>query len=628
MSTKPLRRLSGPAAAAALHRRVEALVGAGRFGEAVEALAPLAAAPGARPALLHLMADLHWRNGDTVQAESWFRRAIKAAPRELAPYLHLVELFRSQEKFAEAATVLRKAVKAAPRSALAHGHLGAVLQDLDRLPEALEAMRRSAELDPDNPKIHNNLGVVYQRLGRPADGLAAFERAVALQPDYGEARRNLGRHWRAAGERERAEAIFAALVEEHPESFADARELAGFYLEDGRTAQAVALYRRFEGSSDPRVLTALGSSLQELGRISRGDDALRTALKLDPRSGIAWFHLVKSMDKADLTDAVRLIQRALAEERDDDTNREHLAFALGRAYERLKRPAEALRYLNQGNALRRRGYDYDSAREREVFEAIKGVFSADNAARWSSGGCEDPAPIFILGMPRSGTTLVEQILSSHPEVFGAGELALMAQLVGGRLQPRGGFPTGFTALSDAERLALGRDYVDGLRQRSAEHRYVTDKMPHNFLRLGAIRAALPNAKILHCRRDPRDNCWSIYKENFAGHHPYAHDLKELGEYHRLYQGLMAHWRAVYPGQFLEVDYEDLVAAPEPQVRRMLAYCGLDWHEDCLRFYEQDRNVHTASKLQVRQPIYRSSVAAWEPFREELGPLLSALEGPG
>jgi tetratricopeptide (TPR) repeat protein len=622
---RPAYRMASPGALAALHQRVEALVAAHRFGDAIDVLKPLLATRKVKPALLHLMADLHWRNNDTVQAEAWFRRAIKAEPANLAPYLHLVEMFRSQEKWPEAERILRKAVKVVPGSALVHGHLGAVLQDQDRLPEAYEAMRRSAELDPDNPKIHNNLGVVYQRLGQPTRALAAFEHALSLQPDYAEASRNLARHWRAAGDRERAQAILSDLVNRSPKSFVDACELAGFWLEEGRNDEALALYQRFEGSTDPSVLSRLGSSLQEVGRIARGNEALRTALSLDPRSGIAWFHLVLAMDKEDLEEAIGVMRRVLKEERDNDLNREHLSFALGRAYERLKRPAEALRFLSQGNALRRRGYEYASERERQAFASIKDVFSRANAERWAGGGCDDGTPVFIVGMPRSGTTLVEQIIASHPDVFGAGELGLLSTLVAQQLAPHGGFPAGMTALSDAERLAMGRDYVAGLRQYSAEHRFVTDKMPHNFLRLGVIRSILPNAKIVHCRRDARDNCWSIYKQNFAGHHPYAHDLQELGEYHRMYQALMEHWRAVYPGQFLDVDYEVLVENPETQVRRMLEYCGLEWSDECLRFYEQERNIHTASKLQVRQPMYRSSVAAWEPFKDQLRPLLRVLE---
>lgn len=606
---------------------MQVLVEQRRFGEAIKLLGPVLASGRGNQATLHLMADLHARNGDPVQAESWFRRAIKADPRQLAPYLHLAEMLGDNDKPAEAEKVLRKALKVAPGSPLLHGHLGAVLQELKRYPEARDEMQRSLELNPNNPKIHNNLAVVCHRLGRPSEALAGYEHALRLDPDYLEARRNLARHWRHMGQPERAEGLYKAIIGDHPDSFADARELAEYYLQTERMDEASELYQRFEHSTDPRVLTRVGTTLQEIGRIARGNQALRTALSLNPKAGAAWAHLVMGMDRADLETSIPLIRRAYDEETgDDELNQQFLAMALGRAYEKLKQPIEAFDYLRQAHTLRRRGYDYKTSEERARFTALKETFSAENAAQWRDGGCADPTPIFIVGMPRSGTTLVEQIISSHPQVHGAGELTTLAQLAERCVRETDArWPTGFATLSDAQRRQVGEEYVQAVRDHSEDARFITDKLPHNFLRVGFIRAVLPNARIIHCRRDARDNCWSIFKQMFAGYHPYSHNLTELAEYHLMYQDLMAHWREVYPGEFLEVDYEALVADPETHVRRLLEHCGLDWHDDCLRFHEQDRNIRTASKLQVRQPMYRTSVAAWEPFREQLQPLLKVLD---
>ncbi len=608
-----------------LQQRLQALVSQRRFAEAIVLLNPIVSADRRNPMLLHLMADLLDRNGECDQAELWFRRAIKAAPDQPASYMHLADMLRKQQRLEDAEKVLRKAARAVPGSALTHGYLGAVLQELEKFTEARECMQRSAKLDPTNPKIHNNLGVVQHRLGHPAEALSCYEHALRLAPTYSEAQRNLARYWRHMGDRERAEPIYCQLVDEHPESFECARELAEYYLEEGRSEEAMPLYSRFESSTDSKVLETVGSTLQELGRIGKGNEVLQAALAANPSSGIAWFHSVLAMEKTHLQEVLPIIHQALADETDDEMNRLHLAFALGRAYERLKLPAESFRYLSEGNALRRCGYDYDTARDHQHFEAIKDTFRTEEIKRWQSGGFADATPIFILGMPRSGTTLVEQILSSHPEVFGAGELTLLPKVVHEHLTSRGGFPAGVASLTDVERYAMGKDYVEGLRRFSTQARYITDKMPHNFFRVGLIRAILPAAKIIHCRRDPRDNCWSIFKQNFSGYHPYAYDLKELGQYHRMYQDLMTHWQMQYEGELLDLDYESLVAEPQKQIRDILAFCDLEWNEACLAFHQQDRSIRTASKLQVRQPMYQSSVASWEQFREQLDPLLEVLE---
>ena len=611
---------------AELQTRLQTLVAEGNFTAAIDLLSPIVTRQRNNQSLLHLMADLYARSGNVALAESWFRRAIKCAPGNLAPYLHLAEMFRENGKFVQAEKVLRKAVRIAPESALVHGHLGAVLLELDRLQDALDATQVSIRLDPGNPKVHNNYAVVCHRLGRPDDALSGYHRALKLNPSYLEAQRNLARHWRYMGESQIAEELYQAIVDANPGSFKDAWELAEYYLEQGKTSDAVSLYERFEGSGDANILERLGSTLQEVGHIARGNELLRTALSHNPNSGIAWFHLVLAMDKGDLDIAVDHIHVAFSEEK-KEFSRQHLAFALGRAYERLRRPVESFKYLRLGNALRRRGYDYSTAKERQRFSGIKECFTAENAARWTNGGYPDSTPIFVIGMPRSGTTLVEQIISSHPEVFGAGELTILPQLTEKYLQPLGGFPVGMTQITDDVRYAFGQEYVAQLRRYSADARFMTDKMPHNFLRFGIILAIFPHARIIHCRRDPRDNCWSIFKQLFSGYHPYAYDLTELGEYHRMYQDLMSHWRSIYHGELLEIDYERLVNDPEVHVRQILDYCDLEWDERCLRFYEQDRAVHTASKLQVRKPMYRASVAAWESYRNELAPLLRALGNP-
>jgi hypothetical protein len=246
------------------------------------------------------------------------------------------------------------------------------------------------------------------------------------------------------------------------------------------------------------------------------------------------------------------------------------------------------------------------------------------------GGAGDPSqvPVLIVGMPRSGTTLIEQILASHPKVFGADELRDLGEVIAAHcdLAPMPAvYPECIRDMPGEVLGRIGAVYAARLRRRAPAVERITDKMPANLLHLGLVHLALPNARIVHVRRDPIDTCWSCYARLFGGEQPFAYDLGELGRYYRRYQALMAHWRAVLPpGAMLEVDYEQVVDDLEEQARRIVAYCGLEWDEACLRFYETKRQVHTSSAAQVRRPIYRSSIGRWRPYRQWLGPLLNEL----
>lgn len=277
--------------------------------------------------------------------------------------------------------------------------------------------------------------------------------------------------------------------------------------------------------------------------------------------------------------------------------------------------------------MKRSGYDYSLEEDKEFFSCIKEMFSAELFKKHSNSGTDNNAPIFILGMPRSGTTLTEQILSSHQMVYGAGELPdirkLLSQMCGAGEYKK--FPKLVGSLGNDDLSRIGSEYIKGLRKRNSSAEHITDKMPHNFLHVGMIRLMLPNAKIIHCKRDPIDNCLSIFKQNFGGVHKYAYDLAELGGYHLLYQDLMEHWNKVLPGFVFELQYEDMVADQEGMTRKLLEFCGLPWDDNCLQFHKSERTVKTASYTQVRKKIYSDSVQLWKRYEQELQPLISALD---
>jgi Sulfotransferase family len=307
-----------------------------------------------------------------------------------------------------------------------------------------------------------------------------------------------------------------------------------------------------------------------------------------------------------------------------------LDFALGKAYADLKDYTRSFKHLLAANAAKRGAIAYDERATFALFDRIERVFSPELLNSRAGGGEPSDRPIFVLGMPRSGTTLDEQVLASHPAVHGAGELTTFREALRAVSPPNTAYPDVVPFLDQAAFGCIGAEYIKRLTALAAEAEHVTDKMPSNFLYAGLIHLALPNAVIIHAMRNPIDTCISCFSKLFKpGEQHFTYDLGEIGRYHLGYQRLMAHWRRVLPpGRILDVHYEDMVSDLEGQARRILAHCGLPWDERCLSFHETDRPVRTASAMQVRQPIYTSAVERWRVYEEFLGPLLSALGADG
>jgi tetratricopeptide (TPR) repeat protein len=379
----------------------------------------------------------------------------------------------------------------------------------------------------------------------------------------------------------------------------------------------------------------MGNVLKELGRLAEALDAYLEALRLDPSISGVYVNLADSKKFA-AGDPHLAAMEALAAKTDglSKTDRMQLDFALGKAFADIKDHARSFKHLQAGNAAKRATIAYDEQASFALFDRIAAAFSRDLIAAKSGGGDPAATPVFIIGMPRSGTTLVEQIIASHPLAYGAGELQALNDVVLTVRGPDGNtlpYPE-FVASLDGNALhQIGGRYVALLRELAAKHgcadaARITDKMPSNYYFAGLIHLALPNATIIHTMRDPVDTCLSCFSKLFAAEQNHTYDLGELGRYYKRYERLMAHWRAVLPeGRMLEVRYEDVVADLEGQARRIIAHCGLPWDDRCLSFHETDRPVRTASATQVRQPIYTSAVGRWRVYEAQLGPLLEALE---
>lgn len=574
-----------------------------------------------------LLAD----SGDPAEASKSYRRALRIRPGSAITHYNLGLALEALDRLDEAADCHRRALEIEPRFAEAHNHLGNVLRRLGRPAEAEACYRRVLELQPEYAEVYSNLGNVLAEQGALAEAESCHRRALELRPGFAEAHANLGRLLRETGRLVESERTLRRALELRPDDSGLQAHLAATLLEQGRVDAAEALYRQALARQPDTAETHenLANALADRGALEEAAAEYRQALSLQPGRAQTWYHLslVKRFERDDPDrDA---IEAAL--ERDDlvERDRVYLEYAAGKAWADLgDEPDRAFAHYAAGAREQRGLLDYDVAADEARMASIARVFDAQQLEALAGQGHDSAAPIFIVGMPRSGTTLIEQILASHPRVHGAGErpdLGALVELAG--RERDGDFPDWLADLPPGECERLGRAYCDAVVAPVADADRVTDKMPSNFLYAGLIRAILPRARLIHVRREPADTCVSCFTYLFSGRQAFTYDLAELGRYYCAYDALMAHWRAVLPGEFLlELRYEDLVDDPHTWIGHMLAHCGLEWDDACLQFHRSDRAVRTASAQQVREPLYRRAVGRWKPYRAHLGPLLEAL-GP-
>ncbi|RUV53243.1 tetratricopeptide repeat protein [Mesorhizobium sp. M7A.F.Ca.MR.228.00.0.0] len=530
----------------------------------------------------------------------------------------------------EAETIYRQVLARQPKHAAAAHFLGLLLHQTGRSEEGLDLIERSVSLQPTNPDFLNNFGTVMRDLGRPAAAIDFFRGAVDLRPDQLAARDNLGSSLKQVGQFEEAEEIYRGTVARNPFHVRARIGLAETLQEAGRLDEALAVFREALAirPKDADLLHGLGVGLMEKGKLDEAADLFRQALAINPAMATAWLMLTQVKRQKERDSELGGMEAQHAKAPQDSLARMQLSFGLGKANDDLRDYGRAFDYFAEGNAIRRKGINYDQARTRAEFEVMKATFDAGFFEKHRPSSISDDTPIFIVGMPRSGTTLVEQIIASHPEVYGAGELSILKKAVGRQFPATmpGGFPWGVSDMGDADFAEAGQAYLDMLHARYPNMRHVTDKMPGNFLLVGFIHMMMPKARIIHCARDAAATCLSIYKVHFRGDsHRYGYDLGELADFHNLYTDIMRHWHTVLPGVVHDVRYEDFVADQDGQTRALIAHLGLPWDDAALSFHETDRPVRTASAAQVRQPMYQGSVDLWKRYGDRLKPLLDKLD---
>ena len=522
----------------------------------------------------------------------------------------------------EAESLYRQVLGQQPNHAAALHFLGLLLHQTGRSEEGLDLIEQSVTLQPRNADFLNNMGTVMRDLGRVAAAVDFFRGAVDIRPDQLAARDNLGSSLKQLGQFEGAEEIYRGTIGRNPFHVRARIGLAETLQEAGRLDEAIGLFHESLSirPKDAELLYGLGVTMMEKGKLAEAADLARQAVAIAPAMAKAWLLLTQVKRQSERDPELAGMEAEHAKAPQDSLARMQLSFGLGKANDDLKDYGRAFDYFAEGNAIRRKGIDYDPARTRDEFEAMKAVFDQPAAI-------SDDTPIFVVGMPHSGTTLVEQIIASHPQVYGAGELSILKTAVGKQfpMSMPGGFPWGIADVPDKAFAEAGQAYLDMLHGRYPGLRHVTDKMPGNFLLVGFLRMMLPKAKIVHCARDAAATCLSFFKVHFrADSHRYGYDLGELADFHNLYTDIMAHWHKVLPGVVHDVRYEDFVADQEGQTRALMAHLGLPWDDKVLSFHETDRPVRTASAAQVRQPMYQGSVHLWKRYGERLKPLLDRL----
>ena len=621
------------------------------------------------PGDINFVALLGWilaQDNQLEEAASLLRRAVRTTPGHAKAQEDLGTVLLNLNRPEEALEHLERAQALRPPHAPLFAKLGGAYQQLGRHEEADAALKRAAELSPVQAKLEEatrlfvsgkfreaekltqalvrenpdnvNAALLLARIAIMAscfeDARAILERITQTKPQFVAAWHDLGTVLKELHQYDEAVSVL-----DHALSIDPKNALTHYYhgaalAMAARPQEAVESYRQAV-TLDPKLPGAhlgLGHVLKTVGDQAAGIEAYRRAIELRPNFGETYYSLANLKTFRFDNDDIDAMKTRLGNEQLPVDCRVHFAFSLGKAFEDHENFDDAFEHYRLANQLHRDTIAYDPVQTEVAHRRMCDIFSADYFAQHRAGGygCRQNDPIFIVGLPRSGSTLLEQILASHSNVDGTSELPDISMIAQGLTQSDSGrvFPGCMTDMGPQELLELGEQYLAQTRRHRGNGRFFTDKMPNNFAYTGFIKAILPNAKIIDARRHPMDSCLGCFKQHFAKGQTFTYDLFELGEFYLEYDLMMQHWDTVLPGEVLHVQYENVVDNLEEEVRRILDFCELPFEEGCVRFHETERSVRTASSEQVRQPIYKGSVATWKRFgphlndlREILSPLL-------
>lgn len=535
--------------------------------------------------------------GRLDEAERHFRKCLSLSPGNFEAISCLGIILRMQNRPDEAIRCFNKALELNPAYAEAHCNLGMAFQDLGKLERAESCLKKALKLKPGLPEANNGLGEIFISIGRFEEAMTHIDRALRSKPDYSEAINNRGVLLNKKGKTEQAMEHFSRAVDIFP------------------------------GNS--KALMNLAITQEQTGNLRDAADTFRKVIKSRPDFADAHFLLAHLKNHRSTDEEIQAMQALFKREDSTVKQRIQLAFGLGYAFERRQKWEESFGYFQAGHRLKRETLPFNLSAQVQYFNSLEKTFNGAFVENHSDAGANDTRPLFIVGMPRSGTSLAEQILASHPQVHGAGEIGFLENSIRAIVKKTGvDYPMGCGMLDDRALRELGLTYLESLNSQSVHADYISNTTPTNFLHIGLIAVVLPDARIINCNRNPMDNCLSIFKQLLSDAHAYSHDLEDLGAYYNLYRNLMGHWRQILPGRIYDLPYEALVADSEEEIRKLLDFCSLPFDEKCLTFHQTSRAVRTPSASQVHQPLYTDTIGLWKCYEEQLKPLQSVLEQTG
>lgn len=602
------------------------------------------------------------RAGDFVKAERVYRQVLRKDRRNKHALNLLGVLCVNTRRPQEAVDLISRALSVDPDDAQAHANIGLAYKDIARPRSAVKHLAESVRLDPTNPVVFGNLGNVLRLLDQPGKAIRAYDSAIRLQPEFAECWSNLAAALNETGQHEAGLKAAAKAIELNPRLAQAYNNRGDIYLEQARYTEAMQSYEKAV-ELDPAYTAALinmarvqrdiddsEAGMQTLEAVLRREpenaDALhvmgvlheqmgdresaascfKRAIAIVPDMTVSHYNLAQIRGRPSSDEELRAMLDLWESDELSSTSRMHLAYGLYRVFEQRERYDEAFARLAEGNRIKALTSSYD---DREVAdylaESVAGIENLLSRLGVEAGDADD-RPVFVIGMPRSGTSLTEQILASHSEISGAGEVSYAFDTVH-RINSMTGqsYPTNLRALTAEQLRELGEYYMSCHAEHNKATRYLVDKSPLNFQYLGLLAMALPNARFVHCHRDPIANCFAIHRIPFDKRQAYAHDLAALGQYYNRYRALMRDWHRLFPGRILDVRYEDTVADIDAQARRMLGFLELGFEDSVLDFYKTKRLVKTPSASQVREPIYKDAIAMWKNYEKHLGPLIEKLK---
>lgn len=579
------------------------------------------------PEALHFQGLATHQMGRTQLALPLIERSLTLRPHNIHFLTNAGLIYQGVGNWKKTEAIYQELARLLPKDDKVWHNLGRALIEEGNIAEAELAYRQATSLCGTNPEYWKNLGITLLKLNRPGnanEALSCFKRVIAADPNDADGHNNMGIALGLLRRRDEALEASRMAIKLDPRSWQPWLNLAQIHLQNDEVERALEVYQTgIELATDKNIFNyTLGHTLNLLGKFDTAITFFRRAYEKNPKDLSVLTQFISHQKFTRIDDPLLLKARAAVDTSTDEGDALiNLCFVLGKIMDKLEQFDDAFAYYKRGNHLRSQTIRFDRESHRQFIDSIIRQYGTGIIEKLRAFGNPSETPIYIVGMPRSGTTLTEQIVASHPLVAGGGERGFWERIERER--------AGKESLDQAAIDSIAQACLDdlaGIKVAGKQTQRVTDKMPNNFLHVGLIHAVFPNARIIHVRRHPVDNCLSIYFQNFRGYHPYAYDLDNLAFYRREYERLMRHWREVMPAdRYFEFDYEDLVADQEGMSRKLIAFCGLDWDDACLNFHENERAIKTASVWQVRQKMYTSSVERWRHYEPHIGPLMTLLE---